>query len=124
MPLASAVPLLVFVALMLLASLAALSASGHFPKASRLPAIAKGFGPAILWMSIAVMATAVVSGAAAAWTLMPWYAVVIGGGGAILLAPLVLQRFPDRIVDGKSALIGFSAGAALFALLLYWLART
>ena len=111
MSLASIVPLIIFVTLMLLASLQALSASGHFPKASRLPAIAQGSGPAVLWTSIIVTAGSVVAAA------------VIGGGAAILLAPLALQIFPDRIVDGKIALIGFGVAAAVLAALLCWLTR-
>jgi hypothetical protein len=55
--------------------------------------------------------------------LIPWYAAVIGGGAAILLAPLALQAFPDRVVDGKIALIGFATAAAVLAALLCWLAR-
>jgi hypothetical protein len=123
MSLASIVPLIIFVTLMLLASLQALSASGHFPKASRLPAIAQGSGPAVLWTSMIVTAGSVVAGIAAAWMLIPWYAAVIGGGAAILLAPLALQAFPDRIVDGKIALIGFAAAAVVLAALLCWLTR-
>jgi hypothetical protein len=123
MPLASIVPLVVFVALMLFASLQALSASGHFPKASRLPAISQGSGPALLWTSMIVTAGSVVVGIAPAWTLIPWYAAVIGGGAAILLAPLALQVFPDRIVDGKTALIGFAAAAVVLTALLCWLTR-
>src|SRR5262252_1333333 len=123
MSLASIVPLTIFVTLMLLASLQALSASGHFPKASRLPAIAQGSGPAVLWISIIVTAGSVVAGIAAAWMAIPWYAAVIGGGAVILLAPLTLQIFPDRIVDGKIALIGFAVAAAVLAALLCWLTR-
>jgi len=123
MPLATIFSLIVFVALMLLASLQALSASGHFPRASRLPAISHGSGPTVLWTSMIVTAGSVAAGIAAAWMLIPWYATVIGGGGAILLAPLALQVFPDRIVDGKVALIGFAATAAVLAALLCWLAR-
>ena len=123
MPLASIVPLIIFAALMLLTSLQALSASGHFPKASRLPALAQGSGPLVLWTSIIVTAGSVVAGIAAAWMLVPWYAAVIGGGAAILLAPLALQAFPDRVVDGKIALIGFATAAAVLAALLCWLAR-
>jgi len=123
MSLASIVPLIIFVTLMLLASLQALSASGHFPKASRLPAIAQGSGPAVLWTSIIVTAGSVVAATAAAWRAIPWYAAVIGGGAAILLAPLALQIFPDRIVDGKIALIGFGVAAAVLAALLCWLTR-
>jgi len=123
MSLASIVPLVVFVALMSLVALQTLSASGHFPKASRLPALAQGSGPVVLWTSIIVTACSVVAGITAAWMLVPWYAAVIGGGAAILLAPLVLQVFPDRIVDGKPALIGFATAAAVLAALLCWLAR-
>jgi hypothetical protein len=123
MALASIVPLVVFVAMMLLASLQALSASGHFPKASRLAAISRGFGPAVLWTSIVVTMSSVIVGITAAWMFIPWYAAVIGGGGAILLAPPVLQVFSDRIVDGKAALISFAAGAAVLAALLCWLAH-
>jgi len=123
MSLASIVPLVIFVTLMLLASLQTLSASGHFPKASRLSAVAQGSGPAVLWTSMIVTAGSVVAGIAATWMLVPWYAAVIGGGAAILLAPLVLQVFPDRMVDGKIALIGFAAAAAVLAALLCWLTR-
>ena len=70
-----------------------------------------------------VTAGSVVAGIAATWMLVPWYAAVIGGGAAILLAPLVLQVFPDRMVDGKIALIGFAAAAAVLAALLCWLTR-
>ena len=54
----------------------------------------------------------------AAWRLIPWYAAVIGGGFAILVAPLVLQQFPDRFVDGRASLLSFAAAGALLALLL------
>jgi hypothetical protein len=120
MSLATIVPLAIFVALVLLASLQALSASGHFPKASRLLALSQGSSPIVLWTSIIVTAISVLVGIAAAWTQIPWYAAVIGGGAAILLAPLALRVFPDRIVDGKSALIGFAAAAAVLATLLCW----
>src|SRR6478735_3402224 len=53
-----------------------------------------------------------------AWRLIPWYAAVIGGGFAILVAPLVLQQFPDRFVDGRASLLSFAAAGALLALLL------
>ncbi|HZQ12119.1 MAG TPA: hypothetical protein VFB31_04850 [Pseudolabrys sp.] len=121
MPLASIITLAAFVALMLAASLEALSASGHFPKASRLPATAQGCGPAILWASMIATAASVIAALVAIWGVVPWYAAVIGGGGAILVAPLVLQNFPDHIVDGRAALIGFAAAAIGLAVLLYWL---
>jgi hypothetical protein len=123
MPLAALVPLVLFTALLLLVSLYALSASGHFPRASRLPAMAQGSGPAILWGSILFAAACLIVALIAAWTLIPWYAAVIGGGASILVAPLVLQWFPDHFVDGKAALIGFAGGAAILAVILYGLMR-
>jgi hypothetical protein len=34
------------------------------------------------------------------------------------VAPLVLQQFPDRFVDGRASLLSFAAAGALLALLL------
>jgi hypothetical protein len=123
MPLATLVPLVPFTALFLLVSLYVLSASGHFPRASRLPAMAQGSGSLILWGSMLTTAACLILALAAGWALIPWYAAVIGGGAGILVAPLVLQWFPDGFVDGKGALIGFAGGAVVFAVLLYWLTR-
>ena len=75
----------------------------------------------VLWTSIIATAISVVAGIGTAWTQIPWYAAVIGGGTAVLLAPLALQVLPDRIVDGRSALIGFAAAAVVLAALLRWL---
>ena len=50
--------------------------------------------------------------------------VVIGGGLAILMAPLALQQFPDRFVDGRAALLSFAGASAALALLLVWLSTT
>ena len=112
------VPLAFFTLLMLAVSLHGLTASGHFPRETRLPAMRTGAGPAVLWLTITVVLGCLVVGLFAAWRLIPWYAAVIGGGGGILVAPLVLQWFPDRFVDGKRGLIAFAAAALLLSLLL------
>ena len=57
--------------------------------------------------------------ARAAWRLIPWYAAVIGGGLAILVAPFVLRQFPDCFVDGRASLLSFAAAGALLALLVW-----
>jgi hypothetical protein len=54
--------------------------------------------------------------------MIPWYAAVIGGGLAILVAPMVLQLFSDRFVDGRASLVSFAVGSALIAFFLIWLA--
>ena len=112
------VPLALFTMLMLAVSLHGLTASGHFPRETRLPAMATGAGSAALWLTIAIVLACLLVGLFAAWRLIPWYAAVIGGGGGILVAPLVLQWFPDRFVDGKRGLISFAAAAVLLTLLL------
>jgi len=112
------IPLALFTMLMLAVSLHGLAASGHFPHQTRLPAMASGAGPAVLWLTILVVLACLVTGLFAAWRLIPWYAAVIGGGGGILVAPLVLQWFPDRFVDGKRGLLSFAAAALLLSLLL------
>ena len=113
-----ALPLAFFAMLMLAVSLHVLAASGHFPRETRLPRLATGAGPAVLWLSIVVVIAAVVSGIAASWRVIPWYGAVIGGGIGILIAPLVLQLFPDRFVDGRRGLISFAGAALGLALML------
>jgi hypothetical protein len=115
------IPLVLFAALLLAFSLHTLAASGQFPRAYRAPALASGLGVIILYGTIAVATTSLVAALVAAWRLLPWYAAVIGGGLAILAAPIVLQTFPDRFVDGRASLLSFAAADALLALLLVWL---
>src|SRR5262249_16472444 len=99
---------LVFTAQILSFALYLLSASGHFPRHHRAVALASRPGPMILYGTIAIAVVSLLVALLAAWRLIPWYAAVISGGLAILLAPLVLQRFPDHIVDGRVSLIGFA----------------
>ena len=101
LPEASLIPLVLFTALLLFVSLHALAASGQFPREHRAPALASGLGAFILYGTIAVAFVNLLVAFFAAWRLIPWYAAVIGGGLAILAAPLVLQRFTDRFVDGR-----------------------
>jgi hypothetical protein len=107
-----------FTALLLVLALHILAASGQFPREHRAPALASGVGGIVLYGTIAVAITSLVIALLAAWRLIPWYAAVIGGGLAILVAPLVLQQFPDRFVDGRASLLSFAAAGALLALLL------
>ncbi len=101
----------VFFALVLAAALQGLAASGHFPRTAKT----SGLGPIILFGSLAVTATSFAAGTAAALDQIPWYAVVIGGGFAVLVAPLVLQFFPDHFVDGCGALVIFATACVVLA---------
>ena len=113
------IPLILFTALLLVLALHTLAASGQFPREHRAPALASGVGGIVLYGTIAVTITSLVVALLAAWRLIPWYAAIIGGGLAILCAPLVLQRFPDRFVNGRGALFAFAGASIVLALLLF-----
>ena len=116
------IPLALFTTLLLFVSLHALAASGQFPREHRAPALMSGGGAIVLYGTIAVALISLLAGLFAAWRLIPWYAAVIGGGLAVLAAPLVLQKFTDRFVDGRTSLVSFAGAGALLAFLLVWLA--
>ncbi len=119
MPASAVLPLLLFMLLVLMLSLHGLAAAGHFPRERRAPALRSVAGTFILFGSLTVAAICLAAGLAAAWQRIPWYAAVIGGGAIALLAPLVLQLFPDRFVDGRVALVSFAGAAALLSLLIW-----
>jgi hypothetical protein len=114
-------PLVLFLALLLVSSLYGLAVSGHFPGEHRSPALRSGAGPVILFGSLVVTATCLTIAIATAWRMVPWPAAVIGGGMMLLAAPLVLRIFPDRFVDGRGALIIFAGASALSAALIIWM---
>ena len=101
-----------FAAVMLSATLFALSAAGHFPSRDRLEPLRTGLGPLILWGTMLASGAAVLAAVMAAWRTAPWPYVVVAGSLAILFAPLVLQRFPDRFVDSRRALLAFATVSA------------
>jgi hypothetical protein len=122
LPEAVLIPLLLFTALLHFVSLHLLAASGQFPREHRSPSLTSAIGALILYGTLAVAFTSLLAAIFAAWTMIPWYAAVIGGGLAILVAPMVLQLFSDRFVDGRGSLVSFAAASALIALFLIWLA--
>jgi hypothetical protein len=116
------VPLALFVALMLAASLYGLAVSGHFPRRQKGTAFASAFGAIMLFGSVALVIATLAGGILGALHFIPWYAAIIGGGFALLFAPLVLRGFSDRFVDGRGAPLAFAGLSAGLALLLIWLA--
>jgi hypothetical protein len=69
-----------------------------------------------------VAAVAAILGIVAALRFISWPSAIIGGGAAVLAAPLLLQGLPERFVDGRFALITFAAATAILGALLVWLA--
>lgn len=106
--------LAVFAAMVLTVALYGLTASGHFPAEHRAETLKSAGGATLLWGTMALSVVTALAALFIAWIALPWTAAVIAGGGVLLMAPLVLQLFPDSFVDGRASLIAFSAiGAAL-----------
>jgi hypothetical protein len=118
------VALALLVACVLLSALYGLAASGHFPAQSRHATLQRGWGDLVLWGTMA--ATTLAAGAAAVlgWTYLPWQPAVIGAGGALLFAPLLLRRAPDGFLNGPRGLLAFSLGALILAVLLWLTSAT
>ena len=108
-----------FMALVLASSLQGQAASGHFPRAGLPPT--STVAPAILFGTIALVVLSLAAGTVAALRLVSWSAAVIGGGLSVLVAPPMLQAFPDRFVDGRGSLLAFAAADAVLAASLVWL---
>jgi hypothetical protein len=106
--------LVVFALLLMSAALYGLTASGHFPSEHRAQALKSAGGATILWGTMALALATAVFAVWIAWVALPWTWAVIVGGSVLLMAPLVLQRFPDSFVDGRAGLVVFAGmGAAL-----------
>lgn len=100
--------LALFMVLLLAASMLVLTASGHFPREHRAPALNSFFGSMILFGSIVLALVCLVLGIYWVQTKVPWYAAVIGGGIVVLATPLLLRPFPDKFVNGRASLLTFS----------------
>jgi hypothetical protein len=103
----------------LLVALYGLAVSGHFPAEFRPETLQRGWGPLVLWGTM--MATSLAGAVALILALrsLPWYATVIGGGAALLFAPLLLQPLPDSFVNGRRGLLVLCAAAMLLAELMW-----
>ena len=107
--------LVAFALLVMSAALYGLTASGQFPSEHRAAALKSPAGIAILWGTMALGVMTALVGLFLAWVALPWYAAVIVGGGVLLIAPLVLQLFPDSFVDGRSGLLVFAGVGAVLS---------
>ena len=106
-----------FMALVLVLSLYGLAVAGHFPVEHRAANLCTTGGAAILWGTIALAAVLSVATLFIAWQRLPMYAAIIGGGIALLAAPLLLQSLPDSFVNGRRGLLSFAGLALLLSLL-------
>lgn len=107
--------LALFAGALVVASLYGLALSGHFPAEHRKPDLRLPGGTAVIWGTAALALAAVGVAIVAAARALPWPVAVIAGGTAILVAPLILQHFPDRFVDGRRGLLLLASGSAVLA---------
>lgn len=110
--------LAVFMGLILTLALYGLTVSGHFPAEHRAASLRSGLGAVLLWGTMALAAVLLAGALLFAARRLPVYASVIGGGAMLLVAPLLLQPFPDTFVNGRRGLLTFTAlgiGLALLA---------
>jgi len=118
-----ALPLGLLMLLVLSFSMHGLAASGHFPKEHRPAALSTGAGRLVLFGSLLLSLLSLAAGLVLGARTIPWYAAVIGGGAMVLAAPLVLQKFPDDVVNSRMALIMLSGANAVVAVILMGMAR-
>jgi hypothetical protein len=101
-----------------LLTLYGLTVSGHFPLEARRDALRTFTGTFVIGVTTLSAGVAAVILIVIAVRLLPWTAIVIGGGAAVLAGPLLLRVFPDDFVDGIVGLLTFAAAAMVIALLL------
>jgi uncharacterized membrane protein YfcA len=119
MTLATGWSALLFAALVLAVALYVLSLSGHFPSEHRGAALRGTSGTVFICITAALSLASLAFGLGTGWSKVPWYALIIAGGTALLAAPLVLMKFPDQFVNGRGALAAFSGITAVSAAMLY-----
>ena len=109
--------LLVFMGLVLSLALYGLTLSGHFPAEHRSASLASPLGQLILWGTIFLATGLLIAAIVLAWRRLPLAAAIISGGAMVLIAPLALQRCPDRFLNERGGLLAFAALGLVFALL-------
>ena len=104
-----------FTAAVLVVSAFVITVAGQFPREHRKSGLASPAGAVILWLTILAAGAAGLAALAFAWVALPWYAVVIGGGLMVLVAPYLLHPLPDRFIDGPWSLAVLSVLAVALA---------
>ena len=90
--------------------------AGHFPVQSRAEKFRSFSGLMVLWGSICIVAISVLGMVYLAVAALPFYAVIIGGGLMVLVAPLAVQPFPNRVVDARVSLVGLAVVSLVLCL--------
>ena len=103
-----------------LLALYGLAWSGHFPADYRSDEFKTTSGAGMHWGTLVTAVTAACLVGDAAIQVLPWPAMIVGGGSMLLAAPLLLQLFSDRFVNSVSALTSFAGSALAVAVIFVW----
>lgn len=101
--------LVLFSALVLTIALFGLSLSGHFPTQAQKLGSKDVITRAVVVSCIIIVALSTAKTFGIALKHLPAPMAIIGGGAALLAAPLVLQRFSDTFVDGLRGIVALAA---------------
>jgi hypothetical protein len=110
--------LAVFIIGVTLLTLYGLTVSGHFPFTLRTKELQMPIGTFVIGATLLTSGLAAIILIIVAFNVLPWPAIIIGGGGALLAGPLLLRALPDDFVDGFAGLLTFATAAIVSALLL------
>ena len=109
--------LLVFSSLVLAITLYGLTVAIYFPKHARSETPLDWPMRLLIGVTIPVIALSAVHAFGFALSRLAGPAAIIGAGLAMLLAPVVLKRFSDSVVDGRVGLVAFAVLTGLLAFL-------
>jgi hypothetical protein len=107
----------VFSALIAIIAVFALSLSGHFPAEPKKRELKDWPGRALLVSCIIVVAFCTAKALGLAMGHLPAPIAIIGAGGSLLAAPLLLQKLPDSFIDSRGGLAALAGVAAVLAFL-------
>jgi len=110
--------LVLFIVGSTLLTLYGLTVSGHFPFEVRNDELRTPIGRLVIGATLLSSALAAIILMVVAFTILPWTAIIIGGGGALLAGPMLLRTLPDDFVDGVAGLLTFAVATVVAALIL------
>jgi hypothetical protein len=109
--------LLVFLPAWLLGCAGLLYLSGSLPPAAAPVAVRAGFGPALVWLNLAVFVLLCILTLGFALKELRWTTLIIASGVVVLFAPFAVQDLPASLKDtqrGHALLLCLGVLALLF----------
>src|SRR5690348_16824716 len=108
-----------FVIGVMLLTVYVLTVSGHFPFEARRKELQSPFGTFVIGATMLGSGLAALVLIVSAVNVLPWTAIIIGGGAALLAGPILLRAFPDDFVDGLGSMTTFAAAAMVIAVVVW-----